>query len=150
MAPPRTLKAGLTTVLSRLLLSAPHGHTPTHAPTHPPTHGPPAHQVLEGIFPRHILEYLTLRGGDAPQQAPQQLLGGAAGAAAGGGFGLVAGTLARDGLERLASLATSHACVTILFTGMYLHAVPTRPALAPHPLQGVGIRRQRCVVYGYA
>ncbi|KAG2448052.1 hypothetical protein HYH02_007079 [Chlamydomonas schloesseri] len=71
------------------------------------------HKVLESIFPRHILEYLTLRGGDTAQ-APQLCGGGGGGV--GGGLGLVAGAMARDGLERLASLATSHTCVTILFT----------------------------------
>lgn len=81
-------------------------------------------QLLEGIFPRHILEYLTLQGGDSQQQLVDGCGGGMGGGAAGGGFGLVAGALAaQNGRERMATLATSHSCVTILFTGTFILAL---------------------------
>ncbi|KAG2448053.1 hypothetical protein HYH02_007080 [Chlamydomonas schloesseri] len=79
------------------------------------------HKVLESIFPRHILEYLTLRGGDTAQ-APSRALPTARGSSCApmpAAAGLDAGCLATGtaaSVEKLASLATSHTCVTILFT----------------------------------
>ncbi|KAG2431110.1 hypothetical protein HXX76_009640 [Chlamydomonas incerta] len=79
------------------------------------------HKVLESIFPRHILEYLTLREGDAPQ-ASSRALSTARGSSCATPAHAAPRSVDRFGIgeaasvERLASLATSHACVTILFT----------------------------------
>ncbi|PNH07565.1 Olfactory guanylyl cyclase GC-D [Tetrabaena socialis] len=57
------------------------------------------HKVLEQLFPRHVIEYMAVNGAGA-------------GAAEGGG-GLLA--FQPGGVERMASLATWHSGVTILF-----------------------------------
>ncbi|GIL66146.1 hypothetical protein Vafri_19742, partial [Volvox africanus] len=106
------------------------------------------HKVLESIFPRHCIEYLTLRGGagrrrgpartvqwnhgprsspDARSPSPIRGLGNTSiGAVRGGGVAaggdadeaaaVAAAAAALEGSPaRLASLATWHPCVTILF-----------------------------------
>ncbi|GLI63097.1 hypothetical protein VaNZ11_006001 [Volvox africanus] len=63
------------------------------------------HKVLEGIFPRHVIEYMTLQEGAKP--TPMASPKGAGGSSF---LSLVPGSV-----ERMASLATWHPGVTILF-----------------------------------
>ncbi|GIL50078.1 hypothetical protein Vafri_6393 [Volvox africanus] len=63
------------------------------------------HKVLEGIFPRHVIEYMTLQEGAKPNPV-------ASPKGAGGSSFL---SLVPGSVERMASLATWHPGVTILF-----------------------------------
>ncbi|GIM03428.1 hypothetical protein Vretimale_8153 [Volvox reticuliferus] len=95
------------------------------------------HKVLESIFPRHCIEYLTQATGcpsgtsETPLRAPSgstaagdgsfgfpiASAAAAAAAAAAGGDPTAAMPLVSygDSAARLASLATAHSCITILF-----------------------------------
>ncbi|GIL55277.1 hypothetical protein Vafri_10845 [Volvox africanus] len=94
------------------------------------------HKVLESIFPRHCIEYLTQATGcpsgtsETPLRAPSgsNALGdgsfgfpitGPAAAVAAGGDPTATSPLVSygDSAARLASLATAHSCITILFCG---------------------------------
>lgn len=92
------------------------------------------HKILESIFPRHVIEYLTLNhtSGDHPgasgrrsarstRQGSRRQRALAGGAAAGPGAGQQAPqggllSLQQHGAQ-LANVATAHPCVTILFAG---------------------------------
>ncbi|GIL77900.1 hypothetical protein Vretifemale_7367, partial [Volvox reticuliferus] len=63
------------------------------------------HKVLESIFPRHVIEYMTLQEGTKPNPVAS-----ARGAGGSSFLSLVPGNV-----ERMASLATWHPGVTILF-----------------------------------
>ncbi|KXZ54068.1 hypothetical protein GPECTOR_5g175 [Gonium pectorale] len=81
-------------------------------------------KILESIFPRHVIEYLTMHpaGSDATSGRGRTVsrngslarrAGGTGGAAGGAGAGLLA--LQRSSAAQLASVATAHPCVTIMF-----------------------------------
>ena len=70
------------------------------------------HKVLEGIYPRHVIEYLTLEGRESVGDGGA---GTGAGGRSGNGGDQCLLSLLPGNVARMASLATWHSGVTVLF-----------------------------------